>query len=159
LELLLLCNMQPLQSAPGIALLLPLQRGTTSLDYTSPLIMYNHISIALQRTVSNTNISQEGSRSMTAAADFNAGASSLQCRPHNTNVPSSAGLAGVGVFFQQDPDSHDVFVRSLVRARISHLHLNNSCNLTNPPTFCLVIYVPLAGPWLQCRSLRSNCGK
>ncbi len=60
---------------------------------------------------------------MTTAADVNAGASSLQCRLHNTNVPSSTGLAGVGIFFQLDTDSgcHDVFVRSLVRARISTL--------------------------------------
>ena len=58
---------------------------------------------------------------MTTAADVNAGASSLQNRPHSTNVPSSTGLAGVGIFFQQDPDSHDVFVRSLVRARVSTL--------------------------------------
>ena len=58
---------------------------------------------------------------MTTAADVNAGASSPQYRLHNTNVPSSTGLAGVGIFFQQDPDSHDVFVRSLVRARISTL--------------------------------------
>lgn len=31
-----------------------------------------------------------------------------------TAADVNAGLAGVGVFFQQDPDSHDVFVRSLV---------------------------------------------
>ena len=59
---------------------------------------------------------------MTTAADVNAGAPSPQYRLHNTNVPSSTGLAGIGIFFQQDTDiSHDVFVRSLVRARVSTL--------------------------------------
>jgi hypothetical protein len=44
---------------------------------------------------------------------------------------SAAGLAGVGIFFQQHPDSHDVFVRSMVhcpsparsRFRSSHASL------------------------------------
>jgi hypothetical protein len=53
---------------------------------------------------------------MTTAADINAGAvfivAYLLAFPR-CNI--STGLAGVGIFFQQHPDSLDVFVRSMVR--------------------------------------------
>ncbi len=129
LELLLLCNMQPLQPAAGIALLVPLQRGTTSLDYTSPLIMCNHISIALQRTVSNPNMSQEGSRSMTTAADVNSGASSLAMSTTQHQRP----------LFRRPRRRWSVFPAGSRQPRRVREHLGtrthfHPCNLTTPAT-------------------------